>query len=200
MASGVYQILTQVNGKRYIGSAVNIRKRWQTHLSDLRCQRHSNCHLQRAFEKYGEHAFSFSVLECIEDFAQLIPREQHFLDTLKPEYNILPTAGSWLGCHLSPETRCKISEAMMGKRHSEEARKKISEARKGKARSEETCLKISETMRGRHYSKARRSRMSEAQMGHEVTERTRRKLSKAAKAYWDSIRMDSEGMGVNRTF
>ena len=49
--SGVYQITNKVTGKFYIGSAVNFRKRWNTHKSCLRNNKHANKHLQRAWNK-----------------------------------------------------------------------------------------------------------------------------------------------------
>lgn len=128
---GVYQIINLVNRKRYIGSAVSFKKRWGQHLSALRRGQHWNRHLQHAFDKYGEEAFAFSIREQIEDSSQLILREQHFLDTLLPDYNISPTAGSPLGFRHSLEARRKISEARMGKRHSPETRRKLSRQRWG---------------------------------------------------------------------
>lgn len=160
MKSGIYQIKNQVNGKRYIGSAVNLTKRWQNHLSDLRLSRHHNLHLQRAFEKYGEAVFAFAALEAVEDAFQLIPREQHYLDTLKPEYNISPTAGSSLGIRRTEETRRKLSEAHKGHPVSEETRRKMSESRKGKSPTEEHCRNLSEAGK-RYWQKIRDAKSQE---------------------------------------
>jgi len=52
--SGVYQIRCKSNGKIYIGSAVNLRQRWDGHRRALRKQRHHNVHLQAAWNRYGE--------------------------------------------------------------------------------------------------------------------------------------------------
>ena len=35
-ASGIYQIRNLVNGKRYVGSAVNLRARWRQHTCEHR--------------------------------------------------------------------------------------------------------------------------------------------------------------------
>lgn len=121
MASGIYQIENRINGKRYIGSAVRLSHRRKQHLSDLRCGRHCNPHLQAAFDKYGEHEFAFEVLGQVPS-DNLIVREQHYLDTLGPEYNIAPTAGNQLGYRHSQETRRKISESGSGKRHNVDRR------------------------------------------------------------------------------
>jgi group I intron endonuclease len=58
--SGVYQILCVPTGKAYVGSAVNLAKRWQEHRWMLRRGQHHSQYLQRAWDKYGETAFAFS--------------------------------------------------------------------------------------------------------------------------------------------
>ena len=45
--SGIYEILNTVNGKRYIGSAVNLAKRWKEHRTGLNRKDHANQILQR---------------------------------------------------------------------------------------------------------------------------------------------------------
>ena len=102
MRSGIYQITNSVNGKRYIGRSTNLQERWKVHLSRLRHNTHHNYHLQAAFNKHGESAFAFSVLEYVEEVSQLTPREQHFLDTMTPEYNIASVAGSYRGRERNP--------------------------------------------------------------------------------------------------
>ena len=64
--SGVYEILNTTNGKRYVGSAVNLYQRKHVHLSTLRRNCHHNRYLQRAWNKYGEECFKYSVLEYWE--------------------------------------------------------------------------------------------------------------------------------------
>jgi group I intron endonuclease len=43
------------------------------------------------------------------DKSEVISREQYYINQLKPEYNILPTAGSLLGFKHSEETIAKLS-------------------------------------------------------------------------------------------
>lgn len=179
LLGGVYQIINQMNGKRYIGSTVSFRRRWAEHLKHLRHGVHANRHLGRSFERYGEAAFIFSVLEPIDNPCQFIVREQHYLDMLKPEYNILPMAGSPLGCHRSSETCMRMSEAAMGHRVSRETRRKISAALKGRTLSEEHRRKLSEANAGKHLSKEHRRKISEAHKGKRHSEETRAKMSEA---------------------
>lgn len=63
--NGVYCIRNKINDKRYIGSSWNIYDRWYMHKIELNENRHYNRHLQNAWNKYGEDAFEFSVIEII---------------------------------------------------------------------------------------------------------------------------------------
>ncbi|PPS58551.1 hypothetical protein CRX72_19015 [Pantoea sp. BRM17] len=44
----------------------------------------------------------------------LIAHEQHFIDILKPKYNLAPMAGTCLGVKYSPESRARISARVSG--------------------------------------------------------------------------------------
>jgi group I intron endonuclease len=140
--SGIYAIVNNVNGKRYIGSAVDISHRWDQHVSDLRKGKHKNKHLQSAWNKYGEGSFNFKVIECCDKTA-LIQREQFYIDTLIPEYNKAKTAGSMLGFRHTPESKLKISRVQKGKKLSLLHRLKIGLAQIGRTASEETRKKLS---------------------------------------------------------
>ena len=59
---GIYKIENLVNGKLYIGQSVNLRKRRTRHFTELRNNKHTNPHLQRAFNKYGEKNFNFEII------------------------------------------------------------------------------------------------------------------------------------------
>lgn len=61
---GIYKIENATNGKVYIGQSRNIQRRWYTHRSDLRCGRHENQYLQKAYNA-DPSAFRYSVVvEC----------------------------------------------------------------------------------------------------------------------------------------
>lgn len=97
-ASGVYQIRCIPNGKIYIGSAVDLRDRWDHHCQSLRSGAHRNRHLQNAWDKYGETNFEFSILELV-DTADLLSAEQEWIDRSgcvdrEIGFNIYDTAGS----------------------------------------------------------------------------------------------------------
>lgn len=91
---GIYLIRNVVSGKCYIGSSVNIYKRWAAHKDQLRRKIHHSILLQRAWDKYGERAFTFHIMEELTPEPQrLIFVEQTYLYLFRPDYNISPTAG-----------------------------------------------------------------------------------------------------------
>src|SRR5574340_833239 len=93
MTTGVYEILNRENGKRYIGSALNLNRRIGRHRGDLRRGEHHSQKLQRAWNKHGEQAFVFKeILTCQP--SMLLFYEQQLLDKAQPEYNIGAIAGA----------------------------------------------------------------------------------------------------------
>ena len=65
--SGVYRITNTVDGKVYIGQALNLERRFACHRSALRLGAHPNRRLQVAWNREGEAAFRFEVAMYITD-------------------------------------------------------------------------------------------------------------------------------------
>lgn len=137
---GIYRITNKTSGMTYVGkTGMNFGDRWDCHRSQLRNGSHSNSHLQNAWNKYGESAFEFCVLEVVSDVSLLNELEIKYIKQYKEinkSYNILDggDGGFSLGSHLSEETKRKIGEKnrinMMGRKLSDETRKKMSESHK----------------------------------------------------------------------
>ena len=109
--SGIYGIRNNVNEKRYIGSSVNIAKRFYRHRKDLRQGKHHSRYLQRAWDKYGEGSFTFYVEEfCEPDLCLIL--EDLYLSFGFPEYNINPFASTSKGRRLSEVTKQRISASI----------------------------------------------------------------------------------------
>lgn len=126
MISGIYEIKNTLDNKRYIGSSVNIDKRWGEHRSQLNTNKHCNAHLQRSWNKYGDKPFEFKLLEQCEPIRDtLLSIEQKYLD-LEPEYNICKIAGSTQGIEFTDERKRKIGEANSRRVWSEESKLKVS--------------------------------------------------------------------------
>jgi len=86
---GIYAITNKVTGRRYIGRSIDIGRRWQAHLLGLSRGRHYNIHLQRAWLRYGDQAFVFSVIETVDDPDRLIEREQFHVCQTTLTYNMV---------------------------------------------------------------------------------------------------------------
>ncbi len=138
--TGSYKIENLVNGKIYVGGAYkSFTKRWNAHKQALRRNAHPNRHLQRAWNKYGESSFKFSILEYAEpDKESVTACEQKWLDELKPYekaigYNICLQAHTQLGTKRDAEARTKMAAAKLGKKAnlSDEERQKLSERMQG---------------------------------------------------------------------
>lgn len=72
--------------------------------------------INSALLKYGYSMFTLEILEYCEP-SEVISREQYYLDLLKPEYNILSTAGSPFGRKHDEEARARMSEAKKGNKN-----------------------------------------------------------------------------------
>lgn len=181
MKSGIYLIKNLKNKKIYVGSAINLKSRFSSHLSSLRKNKHENSHLQRAFNKYGEDAFIFEVLEyCKKE--KLIGKEQFYIDkfdVINKGYNICPKAGNSLGF-----------------KHSEESKKIMSNKNKGRRFSKETEFKKGHKLfKGKKHTEKTKEKMRKAKLGHkgywnnkEFSKEHKHNLSIAAKERWAKVR------------
>lgn len=79
----IYAIHNTLTGHIYIGQSVNVEKRWQEHRRYLKLERHSNRHLQRAWQRDGEDAFEFAVLETADTAEALDEAEQFYIAYLR---------------------------------------------------------------------------------------------------------------------
>ena len=174
-------------GKVYVGSAIDIRRRLQGHIRDLKNNKHHSIHLQRAWNQTGMQYFAFEVVEKVE-VHQLISKEQFFLDKMwgadkRYGYNISPTAGSALGVRHRAEVREAMSKRRKGNRHTETTKQIMSEAQlerfSGKGHSESTKKKIAAKAKGRTISKQTRKKISKSSLGRTHTAESKRKMSDA---------------------
>lgn len=88
---GIYSITNNINNKYYIGSSINIIKRWYTHTYMLNNNIHANKHLQSAWTKYGPESFSFDIIKTT-DKSRLRQEEEEFISINHDRcYNIQAT-------------------------------------------------------------------------------------------------------------
>lgn len=159
--TGVYAIINTTNNKMYVGSSsTSLKKRWNVHKTYLRQGIHHNRHLQNAWNKYGEAAFIFKILQyCTPD--KCIEREQYWIDHYQVcnrdyGYNKNPLASSGKGRKVSEESRVRIAEAAKKRSAKPEWRAKRSAIMKGTKASDSAKAKMSASRKGKKWSNKRK--------------------------------------------
>lgn len=164
LKSGIYAIRNIINGKLYLGSAINLVRREGRHFVLLKNNRHFNKYLQAAYNKYWYFNFQFLIIEYCE-IDKLKWREQHWLNILHcwkrdKGYNI-----------------CRIADNRLGVLHTDEAKAKMSFARKGKIKSAEWQNKINIAIKGIKRSNKAKLNMSLAQKGKKISDETKKNMA-----------------------
>ena len=177
--SGIYCWINTLTGETYIGSSTNLANRFKDYFSQKNVERileRSESRILRAIQTHGYSNFSIEILEYC-DSTETIIREQYYIDSLSPEYNILKVAGNSLGYKHTKEAKAKISQIHLGKIVSTETLTKMSLALSGKnnpmfgrTHNEETLVLMSEAfsgmnnpMFGKTHSTETLAKMSSAQ-------------------------------------
>ena len=150
----IYRITNAANGKYYIGSTDCFDRRKAQHVYALRSNKHKNPILQAAWNKYGESAFVFDIIEEVPESEDQLVFEDRWLRAhvgQKDCYNVntLATAPR-LGVKLSEESKTLISINRKGKAAGAD------HFRYGKTVSEAVRQKISDTQRGKPKAPGRK--------------------------------------------
>lgn len=170
MISGIYKITNIITGKIYVGSAVNLNKRFSQHKTKLKYNKHHSSKLQNSYNKHGVSSFEFETIEeCVKE--KLVEREQHYIDlydVFNKGYNCSPIAGS----------------PMMNKKHTQKTKNKMSDSRKKVIITDECKKNISLGLLGKKHTKERRNHMSQSMKGNTnckgrfLSEETKEKIRK----------------------
>lgn len=111
---GIYKIVNTATGQCYVGQSQRVKKRLKEHFRLLRGNKHTNPHLQNAYNKYGAACFYGTLeVEC-SDTEEMDRLEEAFINGAawfeeKTVYNIADFAKA----------------PMRGKTHSEQSRERI---------------------------------------------------------------------------
>lgn len=158
---GIYCIRNSIDGKRYIGQSVNIKRRIKDHKCLMKKGKESNRHLNSACQKYGYENFYFSVLAIcgIDELDKLERGLIEIYNTMNDEFGYNLTNGGNSRKEFSEETRKLLSEKSKGRPCSQEAKRVLSEIHKGnkyhlgRKMPEEARRKLSEYWKGKPQSK-----------------------------------------------
>ena len=153
---GIYKITNLKNGRSYIGQSVDIKKRFNDHLSE-KATGHGKLFAED-LRRYDKTDFSLQVLEeCEKDC--LLELERKYINDINPEYNEIRFGGErdaefrekvsagvkrWWK-QLDNETKERVKSNLTGPKvgHevSDETREKLRQANLGKKQSKETIEK-----------------------------------------------------------
>ena len=151
--SGIYILFNNKNESYYVGSSVNIARRMSSYLTHayLNHPKNKNMIICKSLLKYEHDSFSLIIVEY-SDASNLVQREQYWIDTLNPNYNVLKNAYSSLGYKHTPESISLISKSASLKKVSQETKDKISKSMMGelnpfwgKTHTAEVLAKIAES-------------------------------------------------------
>jgi group I intron endonuclease len=185
--SSIYGIRHTESGRVYVGSAVKTNARWRQHRSQLQRGTHHSTYLQAAWNKHGERAFEFFVLETVDNACKLLERENFWIASMKSAdrrcgFNCCPVAGSQLGMKHSDQARAKMSATRRGKKKSPEHQARINKSLAGRKLSEQCKQLLSAARKGSKHSEQARMKMSESRKGKRASLEARAKISAALKA------------------
>jgi group I intron endonuclease len=191
---GIYKITCVPNGKIYIGSSVDVHRRWGLHRTHLNTGNHNNKYLLRAFEKYGKESFVWEIIEeCSEDI--LWEREQHYLDTLQPfnekGYNSARVVKAPMtGRKHTLEDRQKMSRVQKARnyKHTEEWKLANSLRNKGKKRSLEASAKTAAKLKGRKFTEEHKAKIKK----HASSPERIKEKSERMKKVWAAVRLGKD--------
>lgn len=191
MKNVIYKISNSINKKIYIGSAKFFNKRKSVHICYLKKGKHHSPILQNHVYKYGIECLIFDIIEFCENENDIIEREQYYIDTLKPEFNVLKTANSRLNIKHTKEsidkmvqTRRERGSYKKGYKRPKSVIKKMVESRKGYKHSEETKEKIRLSLKNRVLSESALEnirRAAKRRKGVKISDDHRKKISIARK-------------------
>lgn len=91
--AGIYMWTNKLNGKKYVGSSMALKRRLLEYYNVNRLLNEKSMPINVALLKYGYSNFSLTILDICEKDS-LMSREKHFFEVYSPEYNILKTPGS----------------------------------------------------------------------------------------------------------
>lgn len=144
---GVYRWVNLSYHKCYVGSSINLSKRFSLYYSlEVLKNAKNRSLICKALLKYGYSGFKLEILEYCHK-SEVLSREQHYLDLLEPEYNILKVAGSTLGYKHTEETISKFKARLIKPEHLIALREHLSKhnvSEEQRAKAKERILALNE--------------------------------------------------------
>jgi hypothetical protein len=172
----IYKTTNLVNGKQYIGRDSHNNPNYLG----------SGPLLKKAIKKYGKQNFKKEIIEECSSFEQMVQREEYWLNYYdvgnNPLFYNIQNCGTgviligkrnhFYGKNHSEETKQKLREINIGRKHTDESKLKISNATRGekhplygKKMSDETKLKMRLSTLGKRHSEETKQKIRQLQRG-----------------------------------
>jgi group I intron endonuclease len=87
--AGIYALICTETGQRYVGCSADIRQRINVHFSDMKRSKHHSRLVQELYDTHGRSAFTWEVLEVIEDDEQRHAIEKEYIRSGMFDLNLL---------------------------------------------------------------------------------------------------------------
>lgn len=136
-SSGIYCFENKINGMKYIGKSVNLRKRIKDHINQLRIGKDACTYLQNSWSIHGEENFSIYVIEeCgVESISDMEIYYISYYNTKRPNgYNLTDGGDGTNGYNWTNEQRQSIvgsGNPFHNKKHTEETKKIMGDSQRG---------------------------------------------------------------------
>jgi hypothetical protein len=181
---GVYLLKNRITNKIYIGKAKNLRIRIKNHAYSIN-DFSKNSYISKSIKKYGWDKFDIVILDVYDEVDNnfLLERESFWIKDLNATnpnigYNLCEYSNDWTGKKHKKQTKEKLKNVRLGKRHSNETKFLISKNNgKGflnRKHSPETKEKMKQIWRDR-----KRHGWVSNHLGKKRTMETRNKISQA---------------------
>lgn len=169
----IYRILNLVNLKSYVGQTINPETRQYQHFN---CVNSSEI-LSNAIKKYGKENFQFTVIyQSLDSFDHIMEMEKYFIEkynSIENGYNLSEGGYGSPGVRKTEETKQKIREKAMGRKHTEATKKKLSQSHKGYVMPERQKAAISSSLTGHKRSEVERQALRDRVWTPEMREKAR---------------------------
>lgn len=170
--SAVYKIVNTITGEFYIGSSVNVKKRWSDHKTPSIWKSNPNKLIYKDFQKYGLDKFRFQILcPVMEEYLKDV--EQELIEMLQPVYNDKRASGLDVERHRVAHRKAnkKYRQTEKGREAARKAQEKANHSEKRK----EYLRNYSKKYHQSDEYKESRKKYRQTEKGHEAYRKANKK-------------------------